>query len=360
MKYIDEFRNKRIAEKILNEIKKIKIERVNLMEVCGTHTVAIFKSGIRNLFPKNINLISGPGCPVCVTSQSDIDQMISLVRNKNVIIATFGDMVKVPGTTSSLEKEHAKGSNIRIVYSASDALEIAKLKKDKKIIFLAVGFETTSPSVASVIEDAKKEKIDNFSIYCNHKLIPPAMKAILEAKELNLNGFICPGHVSTIIGSRAYEFIARDYRIPCVISGFEPTDILESILMLLRQISQKKAEVQIQYRRAVKPEGNKLAQRILKRVFEIDDADWRGLGIIKKSGYRLNKKYQEFDAKYKFKIKEKKSEEAKGCLCGQVLRGTRNPNQCKLFGKKCTPENPYGPCMVSSEGTCSAWYKYNQ
>lgn len=360
MKYIDEFRDKEIVNKILSEIKRQGTSKVNLMEVCGTHTMAIFKSGIKQLLPKNINLISGPGCPVCVTSQTDIDQMIALAKIKNVIITTFGDMLKVPGTQSSLEKERAKGANIRIVYSPTDALEIAKSNKNKEVIFLAVGFETTSPAIASVVDDAKIMKAKNFSIYCNHKVIPPAMQALIEAGEIKLEGFICPGHVSTIIGSRAYEFIARDYKIPCVISGFEPLDIVESIFMLLKQVAQKKAKVEIQYKRAVQPEGNLLAQRLLAKIFQPSDAQWRGIGVIKKSGYKLNRAYQSFDAQKKFKIRVNKSKEHKGCLCGEVLRGIKNPRQCKLFAKVCSPENPYGPCMVSTEGTCSAWYKYGQ
>lgn len=360
MKFIDEFRDKKIVDKIVAEINKIKPKDINLMEVCGTHTVAIFKSGIKQLLPKNINLISGPGCPVCVTAQSDIDQMIALSKIKNVIITTFGDMLKVPGTKSSLEKERASGADIRIVYSPLDALEIARQNKFKEIVFLAVGFETTSPATAAVIDDAKINRINNFSVYCDHKVVPPAIQALLNAGELKLDGFICPGHVSAIIGSRAYEFVARDYKIPCVVSGFEPTDILESILMLLKQNSKKEARVEIEYTRAVHPQGNSLAQKLLSRVFEAEDASWRGLGVLKKSGYKLNEKLKNFEARHKFKIKTPKSVEAKGCLCGEVLRGIKNPAQCKLFSKACTPENPFGPCMVSSEGTCAAWYKYGR
>jgi len=375
MKYIDEFRDKDIVKKLIAEITKFADSKVNpaphakawdftgggvnLMEVCGTHTMAIFRSGIKQLLPKNINLISGPGCPVCVTSQADIDQMLALAEMKNVIITTFGDMLKVPGTKSSLEKERADGSDIRTVYSPQDTLEIARQNKNKEVVFLAVGFETTSPAIASVVSDAKEKKIKNFSIYSCHKLIPPAMKALLQAQEIKLDGFICPGHVSTIIGSAAYESICRDYKIPCVISGFEPVDILETVLMLLKQIEQKKAKVEIQYKRAVKAQGNILAQKILHRVFTESDAQWRGLGIIPKSGLKLNKNYQNFEAKEKFALKAIASQEAKNCLCGEVLRGVKNPSQCKLFAKVCNPENPYGPCMVSSEGTCSAWYKYN-
>ena len=320
--------------------------------------MAIFRSGLKQILPSKINLISGPGCPVCVTNQADIDLMIALAKEKNVIIATFGDMLKVPGTKSSLEKERAKGADIRIIYSPLDALEIARQNKNKSVIFLAVGFETTAPATASVITDAKNNKINNFLIYCNHKLIPPAIRALLDTDKLNLDGLILPGHVSTIIGSCAYEFIAEDYRVPCVVSGFEPADILESILALLKQISQKEAKVEIQYSRAVQTQGNILAQDILAKVFTLDDASWRGLGIIKKSGYKLNKIYRNFNACDRFKIKVDGSYEARGCLCGEILRGIKRPPDCRLFAKFCTPLNPYGPCMVSSEGTCTSWYKY--
>lgn len=365
MKYIDEFRDRKLAGKILAEINKLNLKRLNLMEVCGTHTMTIFKSGIKQLLPENINLISGPGCPVCVTSQSDIDKMIALAKQPNVLIATFGDMLRVPGSKSSLEKERANGAKIRIVYSPLDALEIARENKNKTVIFLGVGFETTSPAVASTVDDAKNNKIKNFFIYSNHKLIPPAMRALLENKQIRLDGFICPGHVSTIIGSQAYEFIAREHKVPCVISGFEPVDILESILLLSRQIAQRKYSVEIQYKRAVHDKGNILAQRLLKKVFQISDARWRGLGTIKNSGYKLNKQYKYLDAQERF-ISILKSldgngrEEKQGCICGKVLCGLNTPDECRLFGKNCTPENPYGPCMVSSEGTCAAWYKYGK
>jgi hydrogenase expression/formation protein HypD len=360
MKYIDEFRDKEIVKRLIREIERSVSNKVNLMEVCGTHTMAIFRSGIKQLLPKNINLISGPGCPVCVTAQQDIDNMLALARIKNVIITTFGDMLKVPGTESSLEKQRANGSDVRSLYSPLDALEIARKNKNREVVFLAVGFETTSPAIASVISDAKEKKIKNFSVFSCHKLIPPAMQALLAAREIKLDGFLCPGHVSTIIGSRSYEFICRDYKIPCCISGFEPVDILETVLMLLKQVQQKKPTVQIQYKRAVQPQGNILAQKILHKVFTESDAAWRGLGTIPKSGLKLNKDYRDFDAKEKFALKPFASQEPKNCLCGEVLRGVKSPSQCKLFAKVCNPENPYGPCMVSSEGTCSAWYKYNR
>ncbi len=360
MKYIDEFRDKALVRKLAGEIGKFSGRDINLMEVCGTHTMAIFRSGIKQLLPKNINLISGPGCPVCVTSQSDIDRMLALAGIKNVIITSFGDMLKVPGTKSTLEKERAAGSDIRPVYSPLDALDIARENKSKEIIFLAVGFETTSPVIALVVHDARKEKLRNFSIYCCHKLIPPAMSTLLTAQEIRIDGFLCPGHVSAIIGAKAYDFIAGKFKIPCVISGFEPTDILETILMLLKQAAGNSASVQIQYKRAVHIQGNTAAQEMLNLVFAPCDADWRGLGIIPRSGLKLNAGYKNFDAGTKFQIKPIKPSEPKNCLCGEVLRGVKNPPQCKLFAKACNPENPYGPCMVSSEGTCAAWYKYNR
>jgi hydrogenase expression/formation protein HypD len=360
MKYIDEFREKSVVKNLASQISEFSDRQINLMEVCGTHTMAIFRSGIKQLLPRNINLISGPGCPVCVTSQSDIDSMLELASVKNLIITTFGDMLKVPGTESSLEKIRSAGSDIRAVYSPLDALEIAKENKNKEIVFLAVGFETTAPVIASVVDDARRLKLKNFSVFCCHKLIPPAMAALLAAREIKIHGFLCPGHVSSIIGTKAYQFIAQEFKIPCVVSGFEPTDILETILMLLKQIEKEAASVEIQYKRAVRPQGNIPAQEMLKRVFLPCDADWRGLGIIPKSGLRLNPAYDKFDGRLKFKIKPSKTTEPKNCSCGQVLRGVKTPVQCKLFAKICNPENPYGPCMVSSEGTCSAWYKYNR
>ncbi len=360
MKYIDEFRDKAIVKSLRSQIAEFSGREINLMEVCGTHTMAIFRSGIKQLLPKNINLISGPGCPVCVTSQSDIDSMLALASIKNTIITTFGDMLKVPGTESSLEKERSAGGDIRPVYSPADALEIACQNKSKEVVFLAVGFETTSPVIASVAHDARKQKLKNFSVYCCHKLIPPAMAALLAAREIKISGFLCPGHVSSIIGTKAYQFIAKEFKIPCVVSGFEPVDILETILMLLKQIAENSASVAIQYKRAVRSQGNIPAQEMLKKVFSPSDADWRGLGIIPKSGLKLKSDYRAFDACSRFNIKPLKAVEPKNCSCGEVLRGVKTPAQCKLFAKACNPENPFGPCMVSSEGTCSAWYKYNR
>ena len=360
MKYIDEFRDKEIVKGLISAINASARGKISLMEVCGTHTMAIFRSGIKQILPSSIDLISGPGCPVCVTSQSDIDRMLSLARNKDIVITTFGDMLKVPGTKGSLEKENAGGADIRIVYSPLDALAIAAREPRKEIVFLAVGFETTAPVIASVVSDAAQKKIGNFSIYSCHKTIPPAMKTLLEAQELKIDGFLCPGHVTSIIGSRAYDFIAADYGIPCVVSGFEPTDILETVLMLIRQKEKNRACVEVQYARAVRQQGNVKAQEMMARVFEPADADWRGLGSIPQSGLRLRTAYRSFDAAVKFRIPAFKTTEPRGCMCGEVLRGVKTPQQCRLFAKACTPENPFGPCMVSSEGTCAAWFKYNR
>lgn len=358
MKFVDEFRDRAIAERIVKKIKRFDSLKVNLMEVCGTHTMVIFKQGLKGMLPKNVNLLSGPGCPVCVTSQEDIDKAIELAKDRKAIIATFGDMVRVPGTNSSLEKERGNGADVRIIYSPSEALRIARENPARRVVFLAIGFETTSPLIAASLLDVQKEKIGNFYIFSSHKLIPPAMEALLESKEVKIDGFICPGHVSVTIGSNAYKFIAQKYNVPCVIGGFEPLDVLQSIYMLLKQIKEKRTEVEIEYFRAVHPQGNRIAQELIDEVFEVSDVMWRGLGTIPKSGLRLKRKFSDFDAEKEFPTKTKKSKENPDCACGEVLRGVKKPTQCKLYRKVCTPEEPYGPCMVSSEGTCAAYYKY--
>nr|MBC8461519.1 hydrogenase formation protein HypD [Deltaproteobacteria bacterium] len=301
MKYFDEYRDAEIARKILANIRATSTRGpIRLMEVCGTHTVAIFRSGIKALLPKNISLLSGPGCPVCVTPNEDIDKTIAIAKQKDVILTTFGDMIKVPGSNSNLEKERAQGADIRVVYSALDALDIARRNPKKKVVLLGIGFETTSPTIASVILSADKEGIDNFFVLVTHKLIPPAMKALLDAEEVRIDGFLCPGHVSTIIGSSPYEFIPKDYGIPCVIAGFEPLDILQSILMAAQQIEQKEPKVEIEYRRAVRPQGNTTALKVLYEVFEVCNVRWRGLDMIQKSGLRFRRKYRQFDAESAF------------------------------------------------------------
>ena len=358
LRYIDEYRNKEIAQKILRQIKSISIKKTNLMEVCGTHTVAIFRNGIRKMLPSNINLISGPGCPVCVTPISYIDEIIALSKKDDFIITTFGDMIKVPGSTSTLEKEKANGSDIRVVYSTLDALEVARNNPSKKIVFMGVGFETTSPTIASAVLKAQKDEINNFAVLSVAKIISPAMKALLDGKEVNIDGFICPGHVSAIIGSKPYNFITTQYKVPCVICGFEPLDILQSIYMLVKQIEDGRAEVEIQYERVVKPEGNKIALDKIKEVFKVVNSDWRGIGNIPLSGLEIKDKYGKFSAR-KFEVEIEETKESRGCRCGEVLRGVITPHECPLFRGVCTPENPQGACMVSTEGTCAAYYKYN-
>jgi len=358
---LSKFQDKKICNYFLEKIKKLvdgSPRLITLMEVCGTHTMAIFRSGIRSVLPEKINLISGPGCPVCVTTQEYIDKAILYSRD-GFIITTFGDMFRVPGSFSSLEKESSKGADIHIVYSPYESLEIAKKSPEKKVIFLSVGFETTTPLVAQTLLEAKKMKLKNWFLLCGNKLIPPAMKVLVESPDLKIDGFICPGHVSTVIGSKPYEFISKKYGIPCVITGFEPVDIFEGIFMIVKQLVEKRADVEIQYKRAVKEEGNPKAVKIMYDVFEVVDSNWRGIGIIPKSGLKLKRKYSDFDVEKIFKKEISETKEPKGCICGEILKGTKIPVECPLFRKVCNPENPVGACMVSSEGTCSAYYKYS-
>jgi hydrogenase expression/formation protein HypD len=358
VRFIDEFRNSAAAHGLAVRIREKQVRPVNLMEVCGTHTVAIFKHGIRQLLPEKVGMLSGPGCPVCVTPNVDIDKAIALAQNGGVILATFGDMMKVPGSYSSLHQVKAAGADIRVVYSVLDALGIAQDNPRKSVVFFGVGFETTAPTTASAILEAERLGIKNFFFLSVHKLIPPAMRALLDSDEVHIDGFVCPGHVSTIIGSHPYEFIPKEYGIPCVIAGFEPLDILQAIEMLLVQVAAKEARVDIQYRRAVRKQGNPIALKYLSTVFEVTDACWRGIGIIPESGLKLGQKYRRFDAESAFQIVTRPPREAKDCRCGDILRGVSTPRECHLFAKVCTPEHPVGPCMVSTEGTCSAWYLY--
>jgi hydrogenase expression/formation protein HypD len=359
LKYLDEFRDRRLAEALVRRIAQTSSGRLNLMEVCGTHTVTILRNGIKQLLADETNLISGPGCPVCVTSNQDLDMAIAMARHQGVILASFGDMMNVPGTSSNLQKERAGGRDIRTVYSAMDAVKSAKANPDKKVILLAIGFETTAPTIASSILEAHKQGLENFLVFCIHKLIPPAMKALLEMGEINIGGFICPGHVSAIIGSRPYQFIAQNYRIPCVVTGFEPLDVLQAIYMLILQRREGRCGVEIQYSRAVREEGNPTASKLLGEVFEVCDAQWRGLGMIPASGLKLRGKYERFDALKNLELQIENSREPQGCICGEILRGIKEPFECTLFGQRCNPEDPVGPCMVSSEGTCAVYYRYN-
>jgi len=346
------------SQRLVEDINKLLPRPVRIMEVCGTHTVSIFKSGIKSLLPQTITLISGPGCPVCVTSIEDVDRAIEITRKDKVILTTFGDMMRVPGSSSSLQVERAKGRDIRVIYSPLDAIRMAEENYDKKIVFFATGFETTSPSVAVVAKEAMK--LENFFIYSVHKIIPPALAALITDTKVMVDAFIMPGHVSTIIGSEPYIFIAEKYKRPCIVSGFEPMDILESIHMIVKQMAEGRSEVEIQYKRAVRKEGNPKAIAIMNEVFEPADSNWRGIGVIPKSGLKLRKEFEKIDAEKVFNISVVPAPKPKGCSCGEVLRGIKIPPECKLFGKVCTPEHPYGACMVSTEGSCAAYYKYSR
>jgi len=364
MRYIEEFRNKDILKKLASEIARVsdKSKTYNFMEVCGTHTMSIFKFGLKELLPPNIRLISGPGCPVCVTPVESIDKVLSYSQLKDSIIATFGDMIRVPGSKESLDDLSAKGANVKIIYSPEEALGIAESNPEKKVILIGIGFETTAPLFASAILKAKKKKIDNFSVLSLHKTLPEALQALLIDEEIKVDGFMLPGHVSAIIGSKPYKFIPKIFGVRCVICGFEPLDIIEGVLNL---IEQKAPRVEIQYKRVVREEGNRFARDIMYKVFEKCDSNWRGLGTIKNSGLRIRKEFKQFDAERNFKPRtenlEPITESSKlpgKCLCGDVLKGKKEPTDCVLFGKACTPVKPIGACMVSSEGTCAAWYKY--
>lgn len=359
MKFVDEFRRGAGIQGLRDEIWRRAGERsMTFMEVCGTHTMAIARNGIRQFLPETISLISGPGCPVCVTPNPTIDQAIALSRLSDVTLATFGDMMKVPGSTSSLDREHARGSDIHVVVSTLEALRIAEKRPDRKIVFLGIGFETTTPTIAAAVKEAQERRLNNFSVLSAHKVIPPAMRA-LSSGELRIDGFLCPGHVSAIIGSMPYAFLAEEYGIGCVISGFEPLDILQSISMLIRQVQETEAKVEIQYSRVVKPEGNPQALKVLDEVFESCDSEWRGIGMIPSSGLKLRDAYAAWDAGVRIPVDVEPPREPKGCLCGRVLQGLSIPSECRHFGSACTPDNPVGPCMVSSEGTCAAYFKYS-
>lgn len=336
----------------------MKTAQIKLMEVCGTHTMAIARFGLKKLLPASVKLISGPGCPVCVTFQSDIDRAIEVARIKDVVMTTFGDMLRVPGSKGSLEDVKRQGADVRVVYSCLDALNIARENPDKKIVFMGIGFETTSPTVAATIQQAKRENIGNFFVLSSFKLIFPAMAALSQSEKVQIGGFICPGHVSVITGSGPYERIAKQYKKPCVITGFDELDIIQGLKCLIEQIKKHTYKVEIAYKRAVKEEGNIKARQMLNSVFAICDSRWRGLGMIKRSGLKLRKEFARFSAEREFKVKLPQAKEPKGCLCGEVLQGIKFPQDCRLFRKVCTPQNPVGPCMVSSEGTCAAFYKY--
>ncbi|MCP4181375.1 MAG: hydrogenase formation protein HypD [bacterium] len=365
MKYIDDYRNPETAKFIVKDIKKSakilqdKNISVNIMEVCGSHTMAIARFGIRDLLPENINLISGPGCPVCVTDSGYIDTAVKLAES-GVIIATFGDMINVPGSEKTLAKCRAEGCRIEVCYSPISAIDLAKENPDKEVVFLAIGFETTMAPIISMIDSAAKESIENISILTAFKLVPPVLEALTSDPELRIDAFLCPAHVSAIIGEKAYEPFVEKYKIPCVIASFEPVDILLGLNCILKQIINDTAEVENRYKRVVTHEGNTTAVELINKYLEPYDAAWRGIGIIPESGLKLKEKYSNINTESKLNVTVKKGKPNNACKCGDVLKGKIKPDECPLFGKACSPVNPIGPCMVSSEGSCAAYFKYSR
>jgi hydrogenase expression/formation protein HypD len=366
MKYVDEFRNPHKAKVLVREIEKL-IARINicshrplsLMEVCGGHTHTIFKFGIETMLPDAIELVHGPGCPVCVLPIGRVDDCVALAETPGVIFTTFGDAMRVPGSKKSLLQAKAGGADVRMVYSPLDALKLARLNPEKEIVFFGLGFETTMPSTALTILQAEREGIRNFSLFCNHITIIPTIKAILDSPELQIDGFLGPGHVSMVIGTRPYRFISEHYKRPLVIAGFEPLDVLQSVWMLLKQIAEGRCEIENQYNRVVPEGANREALAAINLVFELREFfEWRGLGSIDHSGVRLRAAYARYDAERKFSVPAIRIADPKSCQCGEVLKGVIRPWECKVFGRACTPETPLGALMVSSEGACAAYYQF--
>ncbi|MGZ3531660.1 MAG: hydrogenase formation protein HypD [Vulcanimicrobiaceae bacterium] len=361
MKYVDEFRDPQLIGNVVREIERRvdPTRHYRIMEVCGGHTHAIYRHGLSDLLPENVELIHGPGCPVCVLPMGRVDDGLAIAQRPGVVLAAFGDMMRVPGTRGTPLELKAKGVDIRMVYSPLDALRIAERAPETHVCFFAIGFETTAPSTALTLMRAKTLGLRNFSVFCNHVTIVPAIRAILDSPNMRLDAFVGPGHVSTVTGCRPYEFIARDYGKPVVISGFEPLDILESVLMILRQLRAGEARVENQYRRIVPWEGNMPALRAMAEVFELRPYfEWRGLGFISQSALKLSKAYARWDAEVQFEVPGVRVTDPKAAQCGEVLKGVLKPPQCKLFGKECNPEHPVGALMVSSEGACAAYHRY--
>jgi len=358
--FIDrQFYDRRACETVAGDIRRISKRPVTLMEVCGGHTHAIQRFGIASLLPSGIRLVSGPGCPVCVSDKRFIDRAIALSRLADVVIATFGDLIRVPGSTSSLEKERSRGADVRIVYSSADAVTLALKEPAKRVVFLGIGFETTTPTTAAAILDAQAKGIRNFFVVSAHKIMPPAMAALID-EGIAIDGYICPGHVSVVTGPAIYTPIAQRYKKPCVISGFQPLDILLSIRMLVAQIERGAAMVENEYSRAVRPGGNPEARQCMQQVFELRDDTWRGLGTIPASGCGIREEFRRFDAEACLDVDVEPTRGGAGCICGDILKGLKTPHDCPLFAAPCTPAEPVGACMVSNEGTCAAYYKYNR
>ncbi len=357
MKYIEEYRNSDLIHSLATLINRVAVREYTFMEVCGGHTAAIHRFGIPSLLPAGIRLISGPGCPVCVTSREYIDRVVACSGLKDVIVATFGDLLRIPGSDTSLEKQKASGADIRIVVSALDALSLATGNPGKKVLFPAIGFETTAPGTAVTIKEAFKAGVNNFFVLSAHKIMPPAMELLIR-DGVKIDGFICPGHVAAITGSKIFGFIPEGYGLGCVVTGFEPTDLLQAVYMLVQQVNTNKPEIQIQYSRAVTFSGNEKAVNLMDEIFVKADDYWRGFGIIPGSGLKLGKKYERFDAEKAMPVKVNTREDDRACICGEILRGLKTPDECKLFGSRCKPDNPVGACMVSNEGVCNTYYKY--
>ncbi len=363
MKYVDEFRNAAVARAIAAEIAEIATpgQRYKLMEICGGHTHTIYRHGIKDLLPEGVELVHGPGCPVCVLPMGRVDDGIAIAERTEVIFTCFGDMMRVPGSKGTLLEIKAQGADIRMVYSPLDALRIARENPQREVVFYAIGFETTAPSTALTLQRAKREGLTNFSVFCNHVTIVPPVRALLDSPDLRLDAFIGPGHVSTVVGCRPYEFLPRDYGKPVVVAGFEPLDLLQSILMLMRQLTQGRCEVENQYSRVVPWEGNLAALRSMAEVFTVRPFfEWRGLGFIAQSALGISPAYAAFDAEIRFAARGVRVADPKACQCGEVLKGVLKPWQCKVFGTACTPEQPLGALMVSSEGACAAYYTFGR
>ncbi len=360
MKFIDEFRDPHLARAVVENLRQRTRQQLRLMEFCGGHTHAILRFGIRALLPSNLEMLSGPGCPVCVTSSAGLDHAIALAHIPGMIVATFGDMVRVPGSRGSLQKARADGSDVRVVYSPLDALALAEKNSSRPAVFLGVGFETTAPGVAASILQAFQHGTKNYFVLSLHKLTPPATKAILDGGEVKLSGILGPGHVTTIIGTDAWTSLSEQYGVPIAVAGFEPLDILRGISMLVDQVNERHARVDNAYSRSVLPQGNQIALGIMNEVFETCDAEWRGLGVLSGSGLRIREKYAALDASKAFPVNLTSSHEPPECRCGEVLRGILSPVDCPLFRHTCNPENPVGPCMVSAEGACVAYYQFGE
>lgn len=360
MKYLDEYRDGERAQQFAREIHRLTTRPWNIMEVCGGQTHAIVKFGIDELLPKQITLIHGPGCPVCVTPLEILDQALDIAARPEVIFTSFGDMLRVPGSTTDLLAVKAKGGDVRMVYSPLDAVKLAELNPARQVVFFAVGFETTAPATAMAVYQAAQKGLKNFSMLISHVLVPPAMEALLSSPNCRVQGFLAAGHVCTVMGYEEYLPIAAKYRVPIVVTGFEPLDILQGVLMVVRQLESGRAEVENQYTRSVRREGNRPAQELIRKVFKVVPRKWRGVGEIPQSGLGLNDAYAAFDAERKFGLAEHRVEESTECLSGLVLQGQIKPHECPAFGTKCTPEHPLGATMVSSEGACAAYYRYRR